>query len=139
MRAGPVLAVVIVCVLTASVQPASAGSEKGWCAAVIKLNTKYGTMKKKRYLRPSEVTPRAWRHVVDAWLAGRDRYIALAPRSIKTAVKHELAWYAKVKASHYSRQTPFPPLTSVDITKLTNFESTRCGITFAGDWPLPPS
>src|SRR4030095_584940 len=62
MRAGPVLAVVIVCVLTASVQPASAGSEKGWCAAVIKLNTKYGTMKKKRYLRPSEVTPRAARN-----------------------------------------------------------------------------
>jgi hypothetical protein len=129
----------VACALSACVQPASAGSVKGWCAEVIKLNTKYGTMRNKRYVLPSQVSLSAWKHLVDATLAERARYIALAPSSIKTAVKHQITWYVKVKANHYSRTTPYKPLTRTDITKLTNFQGAHCGVTYAGDWPLPPS
>jgi hypothetical protein len=125
--------------LAASPPPASAGSAKGWCAYVINVNTKYGLMENKRYLPKSRVPQTAWKHVVNAILAGRDRYIALAPTSIKTAVKHEITWYVEVKSNHYSRATRPAPLTHADITRLTVFQNTRCGITFAGDWPLPPS
>lgn len=131
--------VFVACVGAVSVEPVSAGNGKRWCAAVIQVNTKYGTMRNKRYFLPSQVSPSAWKHVVDATLAGRRRYISLAPNSIKTAVKHQVAWYVKVRAHHYSRSTPYSPLTFADIKNLTNFQVTECGITFAGDWPLPPS
>jgi hypothetical protein len=121
--------VIVACMLGALVEPASAGNAKRWCALVIQVNTKYGTMRHKS----------AWRHVLEATLAGRRRYISLAPSSIKKAVKHQVAWYVKVRANHYSRKTPYSPLTFADIRELTNFQVTERGITFAGDWPLPPS
>jgi hypothetical protein len=130
---------IVTCGVAGSVEPASAGNAKRWCAAVIQVNTKYGTMRHKRYFLPSQVSPSAWRHVVEATLAGRRRYISLAPSSIKTAVKHQVAWYVKVRATTTRGRTPYSPLTFADIRDLTNFQVTECGITFAGDWPLPPS
>jgi hypothetical protein len=135
----PFVLLTVLCALVACAQPASAGNAKGWCAEVVRLNTKYGTMRNQRYLLPSQVSLGAWKHLVYATLAERRRYIALAPTSIKTAVKHQIAWYIKVKANHYSKTTPYRPLTSVDTRKLIVFESTHCGVTYAGDWPLPPS
>jgi hypothetical protein len=132
-------ALMIACALIACTQPASAGNANGWCAELVRLNTKYGTMRNKRYLLRSQVSLSAWKRLIDATLAERRHYIALAPTSIKTAVKHRITWYAKVKANHYSRTTSYPPLTRVDTRKLIVFESTHCGVTYAGDWPLPPS
>ena len=59
---------------------------KSWCAAVIATNTKYGVMKNKTFIPIDKVSPTAWKNVVDAAVAGRSRFIALAPASIKTAV-----------------------------------------------------
>ena len=87
-------------------------------------------MKNKRFLPPGQVPLAAWRKVVDAAVANRDRYLALAPSEIRTAVKHQLAWFAKVKANHYDLRTPPAPMTIADVHKITNFERTKCGITF---------
>ena len=107
-----------------------AADTKGWCNAVIQTNTKYGTMKNKRFLAPGEVPMSAWKKVVDAAVAGHDRYLALAPSEIKTAVKHQLAWFARVKRNKYALSTPLAPLTIADIHRITNFERTKCGIKF---------
>jgi hypothetical protein len=73
----------------------------------------------------------AWKKVVDAAVAGRSHYLTLAPSSIKTAVKHQLAWFANVKANHYSLRTPIAPMTIGDVKKITEFERTKCGIKFS--------
>ena len=67
----------------------------------------------------------------DAAVANGDEYIALAPSSIKTAVTHQVAYYKHIKANHYSTATPLAPMTLADVKKVTNFEKTQCGITFA--------
>src|SRR5438128_7955443 len=115
-----VLLLALTCALAATVQPGGArtADAKGWCAAVIKVNTKYGTMKNTRFLPPGQVPLSAWKKVIDATLAGHDRYLALAPSEIKTAVKHQIAWFAKV------------PMTVAEVNKITRFERMRCGITF---------
>jgi hypothetical protein len=122
---------VIVCALAASARPAAAGSARDWCNAVIQVNTKYGTMKNKRFVPISKVPLSAWKKVVDAAVAGRNHYLALAPSSIKTAVKHQLSWFANVKANHYSSKTPLAPMTIADVKKITEFERTKCGIKFS--------
>jgi len=110
--------------------PAGAADTKAWCALVIQVNTKYGTMKNKRFLPTSKVSASAWKKVVDAGVAGRSRLLAVTPSSIKTAMTHELAWFARVKANHYSSATPLAPWTVAEVTQITNFERTKCGITF---------
>ena len=63
---------------------------------------------------------------------GRERFIALAPSSIRTAVKHEIAWFRRIKANpHYSNQTPLGSFSLSDNKKIANFEKTQCGITFS--------
>lgn len=122
----------IVSAFAASVAPAGArtADTKGWCNAVIQVNTKYGTMKNKRFLLPGQFPASAWKRVVDATLADRDRFIALAPDEIKTAVKHQMAWLAKVKKNNYAFNTPLAPMTLAEVNKITNFEKTKCGIRF---------
>lgn len=109
---------------------ARAADTKSWCAAVIETNTKYGTMKNKTFLSVRNVPLSAWKKVVDAAVAGRSRFIALAPSSIKTAVAHEMAYFAHIKANHYSQTTPLTPWTVAEVTMITNFEKTKCGIKF---------
>ena len=113
-----------------STTTAGAADTRAWCKAVIDTNTKAGTMKNKRFLPVSSVPPSAWKKVVDAAVANRSRYLAIAPSEIRTAVKHQLAWFARVKANKYAPNTPLAPLTIADIRLITNFERTRCGITF---------
>lgn len=103
---------------------------KGWCNAVIQTNTKAGTMKNKRFLLPGQYPPSAWKKVVDAAVANRDRYLALAPAEIKIPVKHQLAWFAKIKANHYKFPASSAPMTVADVKAITNFEKTKCGIKF---------
>ena len=101
-----------------------------WCAAVIATNTKYGTMKNKTFVSTAKLSPTAWKNVVDAAVAGRSRFIALAPSSIKTAVAHEMAYFSHLKANHYAQSTPLAPWTLVEVKKISNFEKTQCGIKF---------
>jgi DNA polymerase III delta prime subunit len=64
-------------------------------------------------------------------VAGGDRFIALAPSSIRTAVKHEIEWFKRIKANHYSTRTPLGSWTVAEVRQITNFERTQCGITFS--------
>ena len=100
-------------------------------AAVIATNTKYGTMKNKTFIPIEKVTPSIWKNVVDAAVAGRSRFIALAPSSIKAAVTHEMAYFSHLKANHYAQSTPLAPMTPAEATKITSFEKTQCGIKFS--------
>ena len=109
---------------------AAAANTKEWCAAVIRINTKLGTMKNKHYLPAGQVPLSTWKKVVDAAIANRSQLLAITPSSIKTAQTHQLAWFARVKASHYNRVTPLGSFTLADVAKLTNFQRTQCGITF---------
>ena len=108
-----------------------AADTRSWCAAVIATNTKYGTMKNKTFIATDKLSPTAWKNVVDAAVAGRKRFIALAPASIKTAVTHEMAYFVHLKANHYAQSTPLAPWTLAEVKKITNFEKTQCGIKFA--------
>jgi len=38
---------------------------------------------------------------MEAALQQRAKYLAITPAEIKTAVRHELAYYARLKANHY--------------------------------------
>ena len=116
-----------------SAQSTSAGAAdtKSWCAAVIATNTKYGTMKNKTFISTDKLSPTVWKNVVDAAVAGRSRFIALAPGSIKTAVKHEMAYFVHLKANHYAQSTPLAPWTLAEVKKINSFERTQCGIKFA--------
>ncbi len=110
---------------------AGAADTRSWCAAVIATNTKYGTMKNKTFISTDKISPTTWKNVVDAAVAGRSRFIALAPASIKTAVTHEMAYFVHLKANHYAQSTPLAPWTLAEVKKITNFEKTQCGIKFA--------
>ena len=101
------------------------------CAAVIATNTKLGTMKNKTFISTDKLSPTKWKNVVDAAVAGRSRFIALAPASIKTAVTHEMAYFVHLKANHYAQSTPLAPYTLAEVKKITSFEKTQCGIKFA--------
>jgi len=108
----------------------SAANAAQWCALVIQTNTKYGTMKNKRFLPVAAVPAKNWKALVDAAVAGRSKLIAVAPAEIKTAVTHEMAWFARLKANHYSTSTPLGSWTLAEVRQITNFERTRCGIKF---------
>ncbi len=113
-----------------STTTASVVDTKSWCKAVIDANTRAGTMKNRRFIAPSKITPTMWKKVVDAAVANGSTYIALAPSSIKTAVVHQMAYFRHIKANHYSKTTPLAPMTLADVKKLTDFERTQCGIKF---------
>jgi hypothetical protein len=102
-----------------------------WCAATIRINTQYGTMKNKRYLPYTQVSAKARIAVMEAALKQRAKYLAITPAEIKTAVSHELAYYARLKANHYVLTTSSAPMTAADINKLVAFQKTRCGIRFS--------
>ncbi len=113
-----------------SATTASVVDTTSWCKAVIDANTRAGTMKNKRFLSPSRITPVMWKKVVDMAVANGSKFIALAPSSIKTAVTHQIAYYKHIKANHYSKTTPLAPMTLADVKKITDFERTQCGIKF---------
>ena len=116
----------------ASSSSTRAADTKAWCNAVISVNTKYGTMKNKRYLPVDKVPLSAWKGVIDSAVAGRSRWLAITPASIKTAVTHELAWFAHVKANHYNLGgTPTAPYTAADAKKITGFQAKYCGIKYS--------
>lgn len=110
--------------------PAEAANAAQLCALVIQINTKYGTMKNKRFVPIDTVKPSVWKAIVDAAVANRNRLLAVAPSEIKKALSHELGWFVRIKANHYSKATPLGSWTSAEIAEITNFERTKCGIKF---------
>lgn len=139
LRQGTALAALVTAVLLASpaaattraaTSPVGAANAAQLCALVIKINTKYGTMKNKRFLPLANLTPSTWKALVDAAVAERSHLIAVAPGDIKKALTHELAWFARIKANHYSKTTPLGSWTTAEIGQITNFERTKCGIKF---------
>ncbi len=114
----------------AATSPVGAANAAQWCALVIRINTKYGTMKNKRFVPLAKVPPSTWKALVDAGVAQRSRLIALAPSEIRKAVTHEMAWFARIKANRYSKATPLGSWTTAEVGQITNFERTKCGIKF---------
>src|ERR1700693_1059718 len=85
-RLGQALAAVLTALLmvspvaamtTARSSPASSANAAQWCALVIQINTKYGTMKNKRYLPANKVPQKAIRAAFDAALAERSHFLAV--------------------------------------------------------------
>jgi len=101
---------------------------QSWCAAVIAINTKYGAMKNKTFI--ASRTAFRFKDFVDAMAESRSRFIALAPASMKTAVSHQMAYFVRLKANHYSQRTPVAPWTLAEVKKIVNFEKSQCGIKF---------
>jgi hypothetical protein len=112
----------------AASSPAGAANAAQWCALVIQINTKYGTMKNKRFLPFGKVPLSTWKALVNAAVAGTGQLVAAAPSEIKKAMIHEMAWFARIKANHYSKATPLGSWTVAEVGKITNFERTKCGI-----------
>ena len=109
-----------------------AADAKAWCAAVIRINTKYGTMKNKRYVPTEQVSAKTWKAIVDAAVSNRKQLLAITPKEIKKAETDQLAWFARIKANHYSRATPLGSFTVAEVQQLTNFQRTKCGVKFSG-------
>ena len=114
----------------AASSPVGAANAAQWCALVIQINTKYGTMKNKRFLPTAKVPLSAWKAIVDAAVTQRSQLLAVTPSEIKKAFTDELAWFARIKANHYSKTTPLGSFTVAEVGQITNFERTKCGIKF---------
>jgi hypothetical protein len=129
----PILAVAAAAVLlVAFAWPAGAAlqSTGAWCALVIKVNTKYGTMKNKRYLPLTVVSRRAMMSVIKASVsANKAAILAVTPSEIKRAQAHELAYFASLVAHGFAASTPIGSFTAADATQLTDFQHAHCGIT----------
>jgi hypothetical protein len=111
--------------------PASAADTQAWCALVIKINTESGRMTDKTYLPERTVPPSSWKALVDAVVANTDDLLAVTPSEIKGAETRGLEWFARAKANHYDRSTPFGPFSSADREQVTDFQKTECGIRFS--------
>ena len=131
IRATTVALVLAFCVAssaTAAPAASTGGNAKAWCAAVIQINTKYGTMKNKTD------QPQAWlnlsvrKAVIEAALRNKGRRLAITPSEIKTAMAHELVWFAHMKAWHDGPIASSLPMMVADAEKLSAFQRTKCGI-----------
>lgn len=125
-----IVAVPAAATTTAKSSPASRANAAQWCALVIQINTKYGTMKNRSFLPSGKVPLSAWKAIVDAAVAKRSQLLAVTPSEIKKAFTDELAWFARIKANHYSKTTPLGSWTVAEVGQITNFERTKCGIKF---------
>jgi len=127
-----VLAAVVVASLVAASAAVASGPPAGpWCATVIRVNTQFGTMKNKRYLPMGQLSKKSLVAVIEYALKHRTQLLTITPNEIRTAQIHELAFYAKLKASHYASTTPLGPFTLADNEKLIAFQKVKCGIKFA--------
>jgi hypothetical protein len=115
------------------VSPANGSSSEGsdtgsWCAAVIRMNTQFGTMKNKRYLPPVQVSTKALRAVITYAAAHRMELLAATPAEIKTAQTHELVYFTHLVVTKFSPRTPLLPYTHTDAVTLLDYQHAHCGI-----------
>jgi hypothetical protein len=104
---------------------------KAWCAWMIRVNTKYGLMKNKHYLPEDKMTVAAWKGVIDTTLAQQKQYIAIAPASLKTALTHEVRYYARAKTKGYVlNKAKLGSFTRAELNQVVDFQRTKCGIVF---------
>jgi len=104
---------------------------KAWCSWMVRVNTKYGLMKNKRYLPEDKMTIAGWKGVIDTTLAQQKRYIAMAPAALKSVLTHEVAYYARVKSKGYIlSKAKLGSFTLAELKKVVSFQRTQCGIVF---------
>ena len=104
---------------------------KSWCAWMVRVNTKYGLMKNKHYIPESKWTVAAWKGVIDTTLAQQKQYIAIAPASLKSILRDEVAYYARVKAKGYMlTKAKLGTFTRAELNQVTDFQRAKCGIVF---------
>jgi hypothetical protein len=96
---------------------------------VIRINTRFGTMKNKRYLPANQVSTKMRIAVFEYALAHRSQLLGITPAEIKPAQQRQLVFFARLKANHYSPTTGLAPMTLADIKQLASYQRTRCGIT----------
>ena len=100
-----------------------------WCAAVIKTNTRFGTMKNKHYIRSALNSPSVQKALVTYTVKHKAQILAITPAQIKTAMSHELTFYANLVANGFKRTTPLAPFSPADSKRLLDFQHAHCGIT----------
>lgn len=119
----------VVAVPIAAAAPARATDRAAWCAAVIKINTRFGTMKNKRYIQSALSSPAKRQAVVRYAVAHKAHILAITPKEIKKAQIHELTFYANLVENDFATSTPLAPFTFADSTQLLDYQHEHCGIT----------
>lgn len=114
---------------TTSGSPAASGgtqpSAAAWCAIVIDINTRGGTMVNKNYIKSGLRDPVKAKAVAQEGVNRRSEILAITPPEIRDAMAHELDYYAAVLKSPSAGLGDF---TAADLQALISFQKTKCGI-----------
>jgi hypothetical protein len=119
----------VVVISPATAADAASADTAAWCAAVIKANTRFGTMKNKHYLRSALASPRIQKALISYTVKRKAQVLSITPSAIKTAMSHELTYYSHLVANGFSKTTPLAPFTIADSKKLLAYQHAHCGIT----------
>jgi hypothetical protein len=86
-------------------------------------------MKNKRYVPENQMTVAGWKGVIDTTLAEQKHYVGIAPASLKTALTHEIAYYARAKNKGYVlTKAKLGSFTRAELAQVLDFQRTKCGI-----------
>lgn len=120
-----------------STGPAQGASAEAWCALVIDINTRAGSMVDKTYVPPTAAT---MKKVTLEALVRKDEILSVTPPEIHAAMAAELAYYQVLAdwanqngwdALATSASVPPPPADFLAaLGPLTSFQQTQCGIKF---------
>ena len=120
-----------------STGPAQGASAAAWCALVIDINTRAGSMVDKTYVTP---TAAITKQVTLEALVRKDEILSVTPPEIHAAMAAELAYYQVLAdwanqngwdALATSASVPPPPADFLAaLGPLTSFQQTQCGIKF---------
>jgi hypothetical protein len=121
-----------------STGPAQGASAAAWCALVIDINTRAGSMVDKTYVSPP--TAAMTKQAILEGLARKDEILSVTPPEIHAAMAAELAYYQVLAdwanqngwdALLTNPSAPPPPADFIAaIGPLTSFQQTQCGIKF---------
>lgn len=110
-------------------------SKEAWCAAVIRVNRKYGYLvgDPPQYLPPDKLTPDMLRGIVEETLAQEQDYMAITPEEILHDVQLELQVFHAMRDAGYDLRTiqAAPPGFVQSQKELLDYQVQNCGI-------LPP-
>lgn len=106
---------------TSAAQPSAAA----WCAMVIDINTRGGTMINKNFVQDGVKDPVKAKAVAQESVNRRSEILAITPPEIKDAMAHELDYYAAALANP---SAGLGDLTPADLQALIDFQKTECGI-----------
>jgi hypothetical protein len=100
-------------------------SAAAWCAMVIDINTRAGTMANKQYLESGLADPVKAKAAAQEAVKRRNELLAITPPEIKDAMTHELNYYV---ASLKNPSAGMGDFTIADVRALSSFQKTKCGI-----------